>query len=187
MPDTNISSKDIQKSCIDIIKKQINVQWRIHVNEETKCGNVYLDNIQFTDKMIENLELLPTNWNVFINDTDATNLTNGTHFPVGKAIKVRVILHSGFADTFQGQISVEFFVHGQSVSVPDTCVITEKESRLQVCNPNSTIQHSTMILPLIQGKFEIECLCKMEQRTSKISGNIFSNITKFPPITVEVK
>ena len=157
------------------------------MSDEIKYGNVLLDNIRLSDKMIENLELLPTNWNVLINDTDANDIAIGTHYPVGKAIKVKVLLESGFEDPFQGQICIEFFVHGQNTNVPDTCVITEKESRLQVCNPNSTIQHSTIILPLIQGKFEIECSCKIEQRTSKISGNIFSNVTKFPPIAVTVQ
>merc|ERR1719278_2295847 len=112
LPDTDKCTNDIQKSCVDIIKQQINVQWRIDMNEETKFGNVLLDNIRLSDKMIENLELLPTNWNVFINDTEASSLKGDANFPVA----------------FQGQINVEFFVHGRSINVPDTCVITEKES-----------------------------------------------------------
>ena len=146
-----------------------------------------LDNIHLSDKMIENLELLPTSWKVYINDINAENLPNDASFPVGKAIRIRVYLESAFEHPFKGQIGVEFYVHGRQNSMPDTCVITEKESRLQVCNPESTIKHSTIILPLIQGKFEVECVCKIEQRTSKISGNIFSNVTKYPPITVVVK
>jgi hypothetical protein len=137
--------------------------------------------------MIENLELLPTSWKVYINDINVENLPDDASFPVGKAIRIRVNLESAFEHPFKGQICVEFYVHGSKNSVPDTCVITQKESRLQVCNPGSIIEHSTMILPLIQGKFEVECVCKIEQRTSKISGDIFSNVTKYPPITVVVK
>ena len=136
---------------------------------------------------IENLELLPTSWNVYINDNNVENMTDDASFPVGKAITIRVNLERAFEHPFKGQICVEFYVHGRKNGTPETCVITQKESRLQVCNPESTIEHSTMILPLIQGRFDVECLCKIEQRTSKISGNLFSNVTKYPPITVLIK
>ena len=187
LPETAECNIDIQKSCLDIIKTQINVQWTISSDDQHKVGRVLLDNILLTDKMIENLELLPTSWGVMINDESADKLTDTPTYPVGKAIKVNVKLESGFQNAFKGQIGVEFYVHGSRVSVPDTCVITQKESRLQLCNPGSVIEHSTIILPLIQGKFEIECMCKIEQRTSKLSGNIFSNVTKYPPIVVAVK
>ena len=187
LPETEECNVDIQKSCLDIIKKQINVQWTISSDDQYKVGRVLLDNILLSDKMIENLELLPTSWEVIINDESADKLTDTPTYPVGKAIKVNVKLESGFQNAFKGQIDVEFYVHGTRVSVPDTCVITQKESRLQLCNPGSVIEHSTIILPLIQGKFEIECMCKIEQRTSKLSGNIFSNVTKYPPIVVAVK
>ena len=187
LPDAEKNSKDIQKNCVDIIKKVINVQWTISIAGDNKYGKVLLDNIQLSDKMIENLELLPTRWKVSINDIDVENLEENAKFPVGKAIRVKINLESGFEHPFKGQICVNFYVDGRMVNVPETCVITQKESRLQVCKPGSVIEHSTMILPLIQGKFEIECLCKIEQRTSKISGNIFSNVTKYPPISVIIK
>ena len=187
IPEIEKRSEDIQRNVCDMLKEHINVRWKIVSNITSKAGRVLLDNIHLSDKMIENLELLPTTWDIFINNIHVDNLVDNANLSVGEPIKVKLNLQSGFEHPFRGQICVEFYVHDKRTNVSDSCVITQKESRLQICNPGSIIEHSTIILPLMVGKFEIECSCKIQPGTSNNSGNIFSNVSKHPPITVIVK
>ena len=92
-----------------MLKKYINVQWNISSQGMNKFGTIRLNNIHLSDKMIENLELLPTTWNVTINDTHVDSLVDNVIFPVGKAIKIKAILESGFEYPFKGQICIEFY------------------------------------------------------------------------------
>ena len=181
----------VHQSCCHILKSKVNVKWAMlpEDGKGARFGRVLLENIRLTDKMIENLELLPTTWDVSINNDNLKNLTD-LILPIGKPIKLKLSLKSEFEFPVKGHMIVDFYIHEhkRTTAPTDSFVITQKESKLQLCQPSGVITHSTVILPLITGKFEIECCCKIQAEHSSEDkfGKIFSNVSKYPPILIAI-
>ena len=176
------------EACMQHLKQTAKVEWRTH-GEPPRFGKVLFDNLHLTNEMVINLELLPTRWEIQVNGNPLTNSNElGTDFlkgNIGDAIDLSLKLSSGFAQELVGKFYVDINVHGiKDFDMENVCVQSLRESSELSCAPNDSIIFNTVILPLVEGKLDINCSCAITCNGLKMSSK---HISKFPTFTYDVK
>jgi len=170
-------------TCCSFLQKHVNINWRkmpSEDGEEDREGRVMLDHLQITEEMMRHLELLPIEWEVAANganvDGEAVSVGPGT------PVNLQLMLSSGFQVGLEALFEVTVSVHGiKDYPLDEVCVQTQRQSRKMGCQPRGgSVAFRTIVLPLVPGKFDVECLCHINCQNRQL-------LSKFPLFTVIAK
>jgi hypothetical protein len=162
----------------------LQIEWSISRLE--KSGHVSLHEVTLDADMISSLEHCPVQWNVTIDGSQ--QFANGWTLGLGESVTLDLSLRNDFEFEIRGEFRVDCYLQGQRCSeVSDALVLmTQCESEGQTCAPGAHLLHTTSILPLASGSFELTVTCTLEKTTTCHEENNFSFISKYPKINIIV-
>ena len=209
------SSEDSRrKACSDHLRKSVKIKWRLP-RLNGRHGIVSMRSIKLRDEMISSLELCPLQWRVRVNEVDLDNensLKESGHQPhnvlLGQEVSLVMKAKSDFDFDLTGHFSVEVTEVGSNDSASTgsevLVVQSQPESGILDCSPGSTMEHTTSILPLSTGTYDVICTCSIvkqvkssKKQQSELqtplttistpdSNSVFSFVSKYPKITINV-
>ena len=122
--------------------------------------------------------------------------SNGWNVSLGQSVALDLSLRNDFEFEIRGEFRIDCYLQGQRCSqVSDALVLmTQCESEGQTCSPGAHLSHSTSMLPLASGSFELVVTCTLEKTSSSAmttttmchNETSFSFISKYPKINIIV-
>ena len=180
------------------------IVWKLlghHHLEAPRQGHILLDNLQITDEMMSNLELLPTDWTVTANGQAIDAAEAEVTSRPGEPVDLFLQLQSGFGTELAAHFKVDLSVHGlhpkdgcaAAVDMSQACLQTQRQSRVMTCPPDGgCVDFQTLLLPLVPGKFDVNVECRLSSppatgTSSPQKSPSVVHLSKFPTFTVIVK
>ena len=159
------------------------IEWSI--SRLNKHGYLSLHDVTLDADMIASLEHCPVEWVVTIDGAvdDVINVT------LGQTVDVAMSVRSGFGFEISGEFRVECYFQGQRCSdVSDALIIvTQCESESQTCSPGALLSHTSCLLPLAAGCYDLVITCNLEKTGSSFRNETpFSFRSKYPKINIVV-
>ena len=164
--------------CRQFLRENVVISWQVLGDTPIRKGRILLDNLHLTEEMVANLELLPTDWTVLVDDEPIGE--SDVTATAGKPVKLTLKLSSGFRVPLNAQFHVDVSIHGGDFPLDEVFVQTQKQSRPLTCQPNGSVAFNSILLPLVPGKFEVECSCNLLCQGTE-------HLSKYPTFSVGVK
>ena len=162
------------------------IEWTIA--RLNKSGHVSLHGVTLDAEMISSLEHCPVEWSVTVDGNAGSDVVAVT---LGHSIDVSMTIRSGFDFEIRGEFRIDCYFQGHRCSdVSDALVVmTQCESEGQTCSPGGHVTHSTCLLPLASGSYELVIICTLEKTGGGASCHSeapFSFISKYPKLNIVV-
>ena len=173
------SFKVRQKACLDYLEKNIHIEWSFPRLDNRK-GFVSLREIKLDEDMITSLELCPLEWKLTLNGQDPISPQS---LPLGQECILEMSVTNHFDFDVDGHFIVEVQMEGK-IGPQQMIVQSQPESRIVRCCSQFGINHTSALLPLVPGTYDVICSCSIVQVTK--DETVFQMISKYPKITVQI-
>jgi len=192
---SNENFRTRQQACSEYLQKAIHIQWSLPRLNNRK-GFVSLRDIKLNEEMISSLELFPLEWKLTLDSKEPQ--LNSHMIKLGQEFLLQMTVTNRFDFAVSGHFSVEINLEEKSQSDlsfafnTDQLVIqSQAESAACECQPGGLISHSSTVLPLSLGAYDVICKCSIVKVAASDVDNsgeedVFHFVSKYPKINVHV-
>ncbi len=148
--------KDRQSASLRHLEETLHIRWALP-RLENRFGVVSLRDVKLDDQMISSLELCPLEWSLKLNERPV--LESSLEFSLGREICLEMSVINQFKLPIQAKFDVDIFLEDSNDHGLATVLNSQPQSELFVCPQREKIHHSTVILPLTSGVYDVICSC----------------------------
>merc|ERR1712141_815281 len=184
-----------QKSCLKYLEKYIHIEWTLP-RLDNRNGVVSLREIKLDEEMISSLELCPLEWKLTLNGQDPSVSSNPQTVMLGQECILEMCVTNHFEFDVDGHFNVEVQMedkqHQQQQEQHQKLIIqSQPQSRIVRCCSQSSMSHTSSLLPLVSGTYDVICSCSIVQvqktkEAEETSTTVFQMVSKWPKITVQI-
>jgi hypothetical protein len=188
-PKDNLKAR--QKACSDHLAKTVHIQWCLP-RLNNRLGLVSLKDIKLDEDMISSLELCPLEWRLSMNGVTDEVISGPQNMGLGEEFTLDLSVSNHFDFPVDGTFKVEVLLDESPTSFEAASEVlivqSQPESATSVCQPGGLICHSTAILPLSSGTYDVICSCSIVKHNAHESGEEtpFHFVSKYPKIVVNI-
>ena len=187
------SFKERQKSCLKYLEKYIHIEWTLP-RLDNRNGVVSLREIKLDEEMISSLELCPLEWKLTLNGQDPSLSSNPQTVMLGQECILEMCVTNHFEFDVDGHFNVEVQMEDKQQQQEHQKLIiqSQPQSRIFRCCSQASMSHTSSLLPLVSGTYDVVCSCSIVQvMQTKDDGEttaaaVFQMVSKWPKITVQI-
>ena len=174
---SNQSFKERQKFCLQHLEENLHISWSLP-RLQNRNGVVSIRDIKLDDNMISSLELCPLEWSLSLNEKEPLG-PQSLH--LGQDIALAMGIKNKFDYPVKATFKVETISEDSNVFSEQFIAVSQPESESKMCQPQEEIRHSTAMLPLVSGTYDVICSCSISNNTK---DNFY--VSKYPKITLHI-
>merc|ERR1719350_86247 len=137
--------------------------------------------------MISSLELCPLEWKLTLNGQDPAVNSN---VMLGQECILEMCVINHFEFDVDGHFNVEVQMEDKQQQQEHQKLIiqSQPQSRIVRCCTQSSMSHTSSLLPLVSGIYDVICSCSIVQvmQTKDETTAVFQMVSKWPKITVQI-
>ena len=190
------SFKERQKSCLKYLEKYIHIEWTLP-RLDNRNGVVSLREIKLDEEMISSLELCPLEWKLTLNGQDPSLSSNPQTVMLGQECILEMCVTNHFEFDVDGHFNVEVQMEDKQQQQEHQKLIiqSQPQSRIFRCCSQASMSHTSSLLPLVSGTYDVVCSCSIVQvmqtkddgeTTAGGAAAVFQMVSKWPKITVQI-
>ena len=186
------SFKERQKSCLKYLEKSIHIKWTLPRLDD-RNGLVSLREIKLDEDMISSLELCPLEWKLTLNGQDPMSSNPPQTVMLGQECILEMSVTNHFEFDVDGHFNVEVQMEDKQQQEQHQKLIiqSQPQSRIVRCCSQSSMSHTSSLLPLVSGTYDVICSCSIVQvqktkEAEETSTTVFQMVSKWPKITVQI-
>jgi hypothetical protein len=146
------------------LEKSIHIEWTLP-RLDNRNGVVSLREIKLDEDMISSLELCPLEWKLTLNGQDPAVNSN---VMLGQECILEMCVINHFEFDVDGHFNVEVQMeeqqHQQQQQEHQKLIIqSQPQSRIFRCCSQASMSHTSSLLPLVSGTYDVVCSCSIVQ------------------------
>lgn len=170
--------KERHKFCLQYLEDNLHIMWSLP-RLQSRLGKVSLKDIKLDDNMISSLELCPLEWCLTINEAEPL-ACQPQNLAIGQVVTLQMSIKNMFAYSVKAVFKVEIALE-DSIFSEQFIAVSQPESQMKICKPKEKIIHSTAMLPLVSGTYDVICSCSIYNDTK---DNLY--VSYYPKISLHI-
>ena len=151
--------KERHRFCLQYLEDNLHIMWSLP-RLQTRLGKVSLRDIKLDDNMISSLELCPLQWFFAINGAELS-LGQPYNLSLGQVVTLEMSIKNMFEYSVKAVFKVEIVLEDSTLFSEQFVAVSQPESEMKLCQPMEKILHSTTMLPLVSGTYDVICSCSI--------------------------
>ena len=170
--------KERHKFCLQYLEENLHIMWSLP-RLQSRFGKVSLKDIKLDDNMISSLELCPLEWWLTINEAEPL-ACQPQNLTIGQVVTLQMSIKNMFEYSVKAVFKVDIVLE-DSIFSEQFVAVSQPESEMKMCKPKEKILHSTAMLPLVSGTYDVICSCTIYNDTK---DNLY--VSYYPKINLHI-